>query len=317
MLKNIWIDSIYYNKEIKNMTSLKKPLIAIASAVALIGSAILAVPANATITAAVTVGSTDVATTSKVLATPATPTVPSDNKVDLADTVKFVVTVATGTVVRVAATDAKLVTALDAADAAVTSAAGATSIDVNSGSGTTATFYAFTTKTTTGSVVVTVGGSSTTYYLKGIAGPAYNLNVVAPKVANLSATATVSATVTDVFGNAITDATVSNTVIRGALGAFSYDSTDKVYKATFTAPATAGDAIVESKITASAVAGLPKPVDSALYTISVGDLAAQVEALTAKLDAAEKQAADNKKKYNSLAKKWNKKFPRAKVKLVK
>jgi len=305
------------------MTSLKKPLIAIASAVALVGSAILAAPANATISAAVTVGATDVATTAKVLSTPATPTVPSDNKVDLADTVKFVVTVATGTVVRASAADAKLVTALDSADAPVNSAAGATSIEVNSGSGTTATFYAFTTKTTTGSVVVTVGGSSTTYYLKGVAGPAYNLNVVAPKVANLSATATVSATVTDVFGNAITDATISNTVIRGTLGAFSYDSTDKVYEATLTAPATASDVIVESKITATAVAGLPKPVDSVLYTISVGDLAAQVDALTvklveaeAKLAAAEQKAVDNRKKYNVLAKKWNAKFPRAKVKLI-
>ena len=292
------------------MTSLKKPLIAIASAVALVASAILAVPANATVSAEVTVGATDVATTAKLITTPATPTVPADNKVELADTVKFIVTVANNTVVTATATDAKLVSALHTTDTPVGASSGSASISGNSGSGTTVTFYAFTTKASTGSVVVSTGGSSTTYYVKGVAGSAYNLSVVAPRVSNLSATAPVSATVTDVFGNAVTDASISSVVIRGAIGDFSYVDADKVYKATFTAPANAGEAIVESKITVTAVTGLPKPVDSVVYKISVGDLAEQVAALTSKLTKAEK-------KFNKLAKKWNKKFPKNKVKLIK
>jgi hypothetical protein len=301
------------------MTSLKKPLIAIASAVALTASAVLAVPANATVTAAVTVGVTDVSTTAKVISTPATPTVPADNKVDLADTAKFVVTVANNTVVTATATDAKLVSALHTADVPVTASAGSATISGNSGSGTTVTFYAFTTKATTGSVVVSTGGSSTTYYIKGVAGSAYNLSVVAPRVSTLSATSPVTATATDVFGNAVTDASISNVVIRGTLGSFSYVDADKVYKATFTAPATAGDAIIESKITVTAVTGLPKPVDSVVYTISVGDLAEQVASLSAQV-ATLQAIVDrkvSKKRYNKLARKWNAAFPSQKVKLKK
>jgi hypothetical protein len=301
------------------MTSFKKPLIAIASAVALAASAILAVPANATVVAAVTVGVTDVATTAKVISTPATPTVPADNKVDLADTVKFVVTVANNTVVTATATDAKLVAALHTTDVPVAASAGSSTISGNSGSGTTVTFYAFTTKSTTGSVVVSTGGSSTTYYLKGVAGSAYNLSVVAPKVSTLSATSPVNATATDVFGNAVTDASISNIVIRGTLGSFSYVEADKVYRATFTAPAVAGDAIIESKISATAVVGLPAPVNSVVYTISVGDLAAQVEALTNRVSQLEAKLAKSvtKKKYNKLVRKWNRANPTNKVKLFK
>lgn len=299
------------------MNSFKKMSIATISAVALVASAILAVPANATVSAAVTVGETNVATTAKVITTPATPTVPADNKVDLADTVKFVVTVANNTVVSATATDAKLVAALNTTDVPVAASAGSGTISGNSGSGTTVTFYAFTTKTTTGSVVVSTGGSSTTYYVKGVAGSAYNLAVVAPRVSTLSATSPVTATVTDVFGNAVTDASISNVVIRGTLGNFSYVEADKVYKATFTAPATAGNAIVESKITVTAVTGLAKPVDSVVYTISVGDLAEQVTALTAKLSATEKALAKAKKKHNKLARAWNKANPTKKVKLIK
>lgn len=306
------------------MTSIKKPLIAIASAVVLAATSFVA-PANATVSAAVTVGTTDVATTAKVVSTPATPTVPSDNKVDLADTVKFVVTVAANTVVTATATDAKIVSALDSTDAPVVASAGSSTFSGNSGaSGTTVTFYAFTTKTTTGSVVIATGGSSVTYYLKGIAGPGYNLAIVAPKVANLSATPTISATVTDVFGNAVTNATISSAVIRGTVGSFSYVETDKVYKATLTAPATAGDVIVESKITTTAVSGLAKPVDSVVYTVSVGDLADQVATLSAKvaeleakLAASSKAALVNKTMYNKLANLWNKKFPKSKARTLR
>lgn len=299
------------------MNPFKKMSIATISAVALVASAILAVPANASVVAAVTVGVTDVATSAKVITTPATPEVPADNKVDLADTVKFVVTVANNTVVSATATDAKLVSALHTTDVPVAASAGSATISGNSGSGTTVTFYAFTTKATTGSVVVSTGGSSTTYYVKGVAGSAYNLSVVAPRVSTLSATSPVTATVTDVFGNAVTDASISNVVIRGALGSFSYVDADKVYKATFTAPAVAGNAIIESKITVTAVTGLPKPVDSVVYTISVGDLAEQVAALTASLASAEKALAKAKKKHNKLARKWNKANPANKVKLIK
>jgi hypothetical protein len=282
------------------MNSFKKISIAAVSAFALVASAVLTVPANASVSAAVTVGVTDVATTSKVATTPATPTVPSDNKVDLADTVKFVVTVATGTVVRAAATDAKLVTALDAVGAEVPASAGAASVEINTGSGTTATFYAFTTKTTTGSVVVSVGGSSTTYYLKGVAGPAYNLSVSVPTVAGLGSDVDFTAKATDVFGNVVENATITTTLLRGTVKtALAWNSTDKLYKGVITTPATAGTVAGIATISATDVTGLAKAVKEASFSIAAADLTAQVAILSA--DNA-KLIAD----YNKLAKKYNK-----------
>jgi hypothetical protein len=282
------------------MTSLTKPLIAIASAVALVTTALIATPANATVSAAVTVGVTDVATTSKVITTPATPTVPSDNKVDLADTVKFVVTVPTGTIVRATASDAKLVTALDAVGAEVPASAGAASVEINTGSGTTATFYAFTTKTTAGSVVVTAGGSSSTYYLKGVAGPAYNLSVSVPTVAGLGSDVDFTAKATDVFGNAVENATITTTLLRGTVKtALTWNSTDKLYKGVITTPATAGTVAGIANISATDVVGLAKAVKEASFSIAAADLATQVAILSA-------DNAKLKADYNKLAKKYNK-----------
>ena len=299
------------------MTSLKKPLIAMAAALALVTTA-LVTPASASLSAAVTVGSTDVATTSKVATTPATPTVPSDNKVDLADTVKFVITVATGTVVRATATDAKLVTALDAAGAEVPASAGTASVEINTGSGTTATFYAFTTKTTAGSVVVTAGGSSSTYYLKGLAGPAYNLSVSVPTVAGLGSDVDFTAKATDVFGNAVENATITTTLLRGTVKtALTWNSTDKLYKGVITTPATAGAVAGLANISATDVTGLAKAVKEVSFSIAAADLATQVATLSALLATAQADAAKANKKFNKLAKRWNKANPRKKVKLIK
>jgi hypothetical protein len=188
---------------------------------------------------------------------------------------------------------------------------------IPTGTGTTADVYVYTTTTETGTVAVTANNNTTTYYVKGTAGPAYNLAVSAPTVANLSAAVEITALVTDVFGNAVTNASISSTVIRGSIGAFSYDATDKRYEATLTAPATAGTTVIANTITVTAVTGLAKPATEVVSNISVADLAGQVVALQAQLAAATKLAATNKVKHNKLAKRWNKANPNKKVKLVK
>jgi|688.fasta_scaffold139189_2 hypothetical protein len=305
------------------MTSLKKPFIAIASAVALAATAILAVPANAATTALTVAGSAP-ATTGTSSATAIALPVPADNSVDSADVLRIALSGLTaGSNVVVSATNAKVVTSITSGSATVKADAGTASATIPTGTGTTADVYVYTTTTLTGSVSVTADNATTVYYVKGNAGAAYNLAVAAPNVANLGAAVEVTATVTDVFGNAVTNATISSTVIRGTLGSFSYDATDKRYEATLTAPATAGSTVIANTITASAVAGLAKPVTEIISTVAVADLAGQVAALDAKvadleakLAAAEAKAVDNRKKYNGLAKQWNKKFPRAKVKLI-
>lgn len=298
------------------MTSTKKPFIAIASALALAATAFLAVPANAA-TAALTVGGSSASggtTSATAIALP----VPADNDVSSADALRIALSgVTAGSNVVVTATNAKIVTAVTSGSTIVKVDSGVSTATISTGTGTTADVYVYTTTTETGSVSVTANGNTNVYYVKGTAGSAYNLAVVAPSVANLSGAVEIIATVTDVFGNAVTDATISSVVIRGTVGSFSYDSTDKRYEATLTAPATAGTTVVANTITASAVTGLAKPVTEVVSNISVADLAGQVAALQAQLDAANKKAADNRKKYNKLAQKWNKKFPKSKVKLVK
>jgi hypothetical protein len=306
------------------MTSLKKPLIAIASAVALVTSALVAAPANAAISAALTVNNVAV-TAAATTADPVLLPVPADNSVDSADALKIVVTVAANTVVSATATGAKIVAATATVSAPVAASAGAATFSANSGSGTTVTLYVFTTSTTAGSVVVTVGGDTTTYVVKGTAGAAYNLVATVPTIAGLGLPVDFTATVTDVFGNAVTNAVVTTAVLRGSVTtALTYDATDKRYKGVITTPATAGAVNGIVTISASDVVGLPKAVKEVAFSIAAADLAGQVAVLNAKvaeleakLALADAAAAGNKKKYNSLAAKWNKKFPKAKVALLK
>jgi hypothetical protein len=298
------------------MTSLKKPLIAIASAVALAATMLVAGPANAssaTLTVAGSAPATAGTTSAAAIALP----VPSDNDVSSADALRIALSgVTAGSNVTVTATNAKIVTAVTSGSTIVKVDSGVSTATISTGTGTTADVYVYTTTTETGTVVVTANSNTTTYYVKGTAGSAYNLTVVAPTVANLNAAVEVTALVTDVFGNAVTNASISSTVIRGSIGAFSYDATDKRYEATLTAPATAGTTVIANTITASPVAGLAKPTTEVISNISVADLAGQVVALQAQL-AALTAATVSKDRFNKLAKRWNKANPNKKVKLVK
>ena len=301
------------------MTSLKKPLIAIAAAVALAGTMLFAGPANAASTT-LTVAGASPATAGTASASAIALPVPSDNDVSSADALRIALSgVTAGTNVAVTATNAKIVTAVSSGSTIVKVDSGVSTVTIPTGTGTTADIYVYTTTTETGTVAVTANGNTTTYYVKGTAGSAYNLAVVVPAVANLGATVEVTATVTDVFGNAVTNATIVSTVIRGSIGSFSYDSTDKRYEATLTAPATAGTTVVANTITASPVTGLAKPVTEVVSNILVADLASQVATLTAQV-AALQAIVDRKvkkKRFNTLARKWNAAFPSQKVALKK
>ena len=304
------------------MTSIKKPLIAIASAVALVGAVFVAVPANAA-TATLTINAAAPATAGTSSATAIVLPVPADNSVDAAEALKIALTnVATNSNVVVSATNAKVLTSLTNAK----SDSGSASLTVSTGAGTTADIFVFTTTTATGSVTVTANNVTTTYFVKGSAGSAYNLFVNAPATVNISGTADLTATVTDVFGNEVTNATISAVIIRGTVTAFSYDSTDKRYEAVVTAPSTTGTTVISHTITASAVTGLAKPVTEVISTITVADLAGRVTALQAELDALKAELAATKellasttKQYNDLAVRWNRKLPGTKwdVALIK
>jgi hypothetical protein len=299
------------------MTSLKKPLIAIASALALVATMVVATPASA---ATVTLSggnfaspATDGTTTAKAVTVP----VPADNTVDAADVLTVAVTsAATNSNVVFTATNAKIVTALHTSSAPVTSASGSSSVTVPTGTGTTATVYVFTTTTEVGTVVVTAGGNVSTYYVKGSAGSAYNLSATVPAVANLNSDIDFTAKVTDVFGNMVEDAAITASVLRGSVKTQpTWSASRKVYEGILTAPSTSGDMAGLVKISTTAVSGLAKPVSEVMFKVAVADLADALAIANEKIAKLEKRVA--KKKYNKLARKWNKAFPTQKVALVK
>lgn len=309
------------------MTSIKKkPGVAIAAAIALVGSALFAIPANAA-TATLTVNGSAPSTAGTSTATAITLSVPASNSVEATNSLKIALAnVATGSNVVVSATNAKVVTTVTSGSSVVKADAGVASLTIPTGTGSTADLYVYTTTTATGTVTVTANNVTTTYYVKGVAGPAYNLAVSVPATVNIGGTAQLTATVTDAFGNEVTNATITTIVIRGTVSAFSYDSTDKRYEATLSAPSVAGTTVMSHTITATAVTGFAKPVSEVINEVAVADLAgqvaalqAQITALKAELEATKAVVATTTKQYNDLAVRWNRKLPGTKwdVELIK
>jgi hypothetical protein len=289
------------------MNSFKNPLIAIATAVALAGAMIVAGPANAS-TATLTVGSTSASGGTTVATAIAVP-VPADNDVSSADALRIALTgVANNTVITATATNAKLVSKVTSGSDVVKADAGVASLSLNTGTGTTADIYVYTTSTTAGSVSVSVGANTTVYYVKGTAGPAYTLAVTAPTFAGLGSDANITATVQDIFGNAVENAVITTTVLRGTVKTqLTWNSTDKIYKGVITSPAAAGLEFGVAKISATAVAGLAKPVDEATFTVNVLNLNDAIVSANAALAAANAKIAKLEKRVANLKKK-NKKL---------
>jgi hypothetical protein len=302
------------------MTSFKKPLIAIASALVLVGTAIAA-PANAA-SAALTVNAVAVTTAPTTAANAVALPVPADNSVDATDALKIALTsVAAGTTVSATATDAVLLTSLTGA----TAASGSATVSIATGTGTTADIFVFTKTTKTGTVAVTADGVTTTYYVKGTAGALNTIKLDAPTAA-LGTTAKVTVTGTDVFGNAVSGSAVALQVV-SATGTATYtantDTSGTVVR-DLTGLAVGSYDLIATATVATAVTGLTAPTGFVRGALKVVDLAAlvaekdaEITILKAKLAIAEAAAAGNKAKHNALAKKWNAKFPKAKVALLK
>ena len=314
------------------------------------GSFLAIAPAQAASTA-LTVGGSSVST-GTVVSNPAILPVPADNSVDSADALKIAITgLDTGTVVTASASNASIVPALATVSAPVTASAGSSTLSISTGTGTTADFYVFTKTTTAGTVVVTVGGNTTTYYVKGSAGAAYNLSVVGADTASISTVTKVYAKTTDIFGNPVVTTTPTVSAINATVGAVSVsDTVTGTFAFDLSAPAVAGTAALSVAITATDVVGFPAAVKTVTKFASITSPADAVASLQAQLAAekagraADKVAADKaladakalaatdtatakaaadlaaaayKAEYNALAKKWNAKNPKAKVALKK
>jgi len=331
------------------MNKFKKISAVVATVVAL--GALSMVTASAAVSTALTVGGSSVST-GTVASNPAVLPVPADNSVDSADALKVALTgLDTGTVVSANATNATIVPALATVATPVSASAGASSISINTGTGTTAEFYVYTKTTTAGTVVVTVGGNTTTYYVKGSAGPAYNLSVVGGDSANISTVSKVYAKTVDIFGNPVVTTVPTVSAINATFGSVSVsDTATGTFVFDLTAPATVGTVALAVSITATDIATLAPAVktvtkfatitnpadalasaNAALAAEKAGRAADKVAADKALADAVAKSATDKtaaqaaadlaaaayKAEYNALATKWNKAHPKAKVALKK
>ena len=177
----------------------------------------------------------------------------------------------------------------------------------------TYTFYAWSTSSTAGTVVIDTGASKMTFYVKGVTGPAYN--IVSPtwpkSLPQSSTTGKVSFSLTDAYGNAVTTASPVALTGLGITGTptLSYNSTTKVWESSaLTVTSTATNVALQLALTAVDLSdnGFALPVDVVFTTVASGSLSAQVTALTAQVAALTATVAGLTADYNSVAKKFNK-----------
>jgi hypothetical protein len=318
---------------------MSKKLIAVASAAALALSAFVAVPANAAIVVAFeNNGGSSVTPSATASGAAANLDVPANNVLEFTNTatrnslMKVTVTTVAKDVVSATATGAiKIVDDVEDADGdAYDSNAGASTYTATATT-TDVEFYVFTTSTTAGSLTVTKGGNSRTVHFKANPGPAYNLAVTFPTGVPTNGTADVTAKLTDVFGN--TAATNASATVLGTGSGYAsatsltWDADDKNWQGTVTGSATAGPVALSYTLANDPdnVDGLAKAVKSAFATLDTASLTEQVKALTsqvaalqAQLEASRPKATSvTKKRYNTLARKWNAANPSARVALKK
>jgi hypothetical protein len=301
----------------RKMTSTKK--LSIGATIALVAGLFAGLPANAatqTLTVA-TVTQTTGSTAATAIALP----VPADTVTASNALIISVSGLANNATVSATATNALLLSTLTGA----TPASGSATLALNSGSSTSVEIFVFTKTAETGTVVVTVGNTQTTYYVKGTAGDVAKVTASAPSVGLAGSTQSVVVSAFDKYDNAkgagtvnlivntngvITNATVTTT----ASGTVSY---------TVTLPTTGSVTVTayaaSSSATATIAVGQPRNVEAeltaALATIATltADLAT---ANTSKTDLA-KTVRKLKWQYNKLVQKWNKAHPKDKLKLLK
>jgi uncharacterized small protein (DUF1192 family) len=203
-----------------------------------------------------------------------------------------------------------LITAAQLAASTTTTATGTQSLSLTANDSGVATFYAYNTSTTAGSITVTEAGTTpaaNTAWLKGStdANNAYKLSATAPSIAGLGSKVEYTATVVDMFGNALTTPVVNQQTLGGdATGgtatAMTYSATKKVYEGSFTNRTTAGAAalLISMAISADSVTAFGAKTTSVFVNVNGADLQAAITALQA-------EVAKLKADYNALATKWN------------
>jgi hypothetical protein len=271
------------------MSVSRKSLISSLLAGGLLLSLIGASPANAAPAIALSINGVAI-TTASLSTSPASVTVPADNSVDAVDAVRFSLTnVDAGTTVTVAATNSFIVDTLSTTLNPVKSNAGVPSASYNVGTGTTSQFFAYTRSTGLGTITITNGGSTFTYYIRGTAGPAYTIAYTPDAKPFTSTLVKQSVKVTDVFGNAVVGISPTVTPINLISTTATSSNADGVSEFTLTYPSAAGMSGLSVSIPAVDVVGFDPAVKAISTFINVTDATGEITTATAAL-AAEKAA---------------------------
>jgi hypothetical protein len=271
------------------MSVSRKSLISSLLAGGLLLSLIGATPANANPIVALSINGVVISTAS-VSSTPASVSVPSDNSVDAVDAVRFSLSnVGTGTTVTVAATNSFIVPALSTTLNPVRSNSGVTSANYNVGTGTTSEFFAYTRSTGLGTIIITNGGSTFTFYIRGTAGPAYTIAYTPNPRPFTSTIIRQSVKITDVFNNAVTGVTPVLSLINLTSTTPTSSNADGVSEFTLTYPSAAGKSALSVSIPAVDVLGFDPAVKAISTFIDVTDASGEIAAAIAAV-ATEKAA---------------------------
>jgi hypothetical protein len=213
----------------------------------------------------------------------------------------------------------KLVNASQLAASTTTTATGTQSLSLSANDSGKVTFYAYNTSTSAGSITVTEAGTtpaSNTVWLKGTTdlNNAYKLTATSPTIAGLGSKVEYTATVVDMFGNALTTPVITGQTLGGdATPAgptnMTYDTVTKVYEGEFTNRTTAGVTalLVNMAVSADTVKAFGAKTTSVFVSINGQDLNAAITALNAQVAALTAQITALTDEYNKLAARWNKK----------
>jgi hypothetical protein len=311
---------------------MSKKLIAVASAAALALSALVAAPAmsagSSLVLGAGTVGQADgplagdglASTTAWTVAVPSQDVLRATNTSSRTVLTLDIDTIENSASVTVTSTGSvKLLTAAQLAASTTTTATGTSSLTVTSNDSGDATVYAYNTSTSAGSVTVQeikagVVIAANTKWIKGVtdAANAYKINAVAPTTVGIGSKVEFTATVVDMFGNAIEDGHTIDVVSLGGdttdPGNMDWNSTKKIYEGEFTARTTAGPIAlsVPLAVSADAVTAFGAKSISAFFSINATDLQAANATLSAQVAALQAQIADMRTKARSVTlKRWN------------
>jgi trimeric autotransporter adhesin len=286
------------------MNSFKKIALAVAAAMTLGTVAVAPANANTMSVVATTWNGTAFAaplTAGTALNTAIARPVPADNKIDNTDVLQLVATVTAGTNVTATATNATIVSALHDPAAPVGASSGSSTLTVATGTGDKATFYVYTKTTAIGTVVITNGPVTVTYYVQGTPGLINNLTVAAPASGAAGTKQDILVTASDVFGNKISGASITATVfaatsvLDSATAVAGTTLTDfGVAKFTATLPTTGTRSLImfaptvtsPVSTTTADVVGLTPRTLAPFAEIAVRDLVSELAAQTAAKDAA-------------------------------